>query len=310
MKGFWYAGGESWGSETGAASAEVGTLAQEVSIRAKLRTESRRNGSSGSSGRGSAVAARAVGGLALLVLAVVWLYTTLSFLGTSPARAAGAGSPPSLPPPNLPGTPPGGGQPILSVTPIPCGSNGMNGPLTVSGTVDGLSYSVSLSAGTFSCQDPLELVVTSCNLAALGNEGFPGYTPYACLGYYVVDMVSGLMVSPPWNPPVCETLAGPQVQPPPRNLFTLYVFSNGTWQQTQSVQANQASSCQNGPAYVSLLAQNIASTTAVVPGATPQTGQPVLGEEVGAGLLIAAGIAGLVGLFFARRRRARSSGEG
>jgi hypothetical protein len=230
----------------------------------------------------------------LIVSLLMAIVGTLMVGGVS--FAAGNGSVP-LPPPNLT-LPPGGGTSILQVQPLTPGV-----PLVATGSVDGLQYKVSVPALTFATStDPLELVITSCSLQALGNAGFNGYTPYACIGVYVVDLVTGQALTGPYNPAVNVLLSGSAIQPPTSNLAAVYDFSSAKWVQTSGNTYGSFNTNETSPDYYILLAQNIVPTS-TIPGATPQTGKPFLGEEIAGSVLVVAGLVGL-GLFIWNRRRA------
>lgn len=231
-----------------------------------------------------------LGGAAGLVALILW---------SSVAFAAGNGYVP-IPPPNLT-PPPGGNTNILQIKPLTPGA-----PLTLSGTVDGLTYNINVPALTFaSSTDPLEVVVTSCSLQALGNAGFNGYTPYACIGVYVVDLVTGQALLGPYNPAISIALSGSAIEPPTGNLAAYYQFTSGKWVQLSGNSTGSFAVNETAADYYILLAQNIVPSS-TIPGATPQTGKPFLGEEIAGGILVAAGLVGLGLLIRSRRRSARS----
>jgi hypothetical protein len=215
---------------------------------------------------------------------------------TSGAQAAGSGSVP-LPPPGMV-FPPGGGTPILTVQPITPGQ-----PLVVTGTVDGVQYTITIPATTFqNSTDPLELVVTSCSLQSIGNAGFNGYTAYACIGAYVVDEVTGQTVPGPFSPAFSMTLVGSAIEPSTQNIFAIFNPNNSSWSQISGNTTGSAQASITNDSYFALLVQNT-TPVSTIPNATPQTGKPFLGEEVGAGILLGAGLIGVGFLFYARRRR-------
>jgi hypothetical protein len=235
--------------------------------------------------------------LKLLMLAFLGSIVTILLVSGELAYAAGSGSVP-LPPSNLT-PPPGGGNLIVSIHPLTPGQ-----PLYITGSVDGLTYNVSVPALAFATEtDPLELVVTSCSLQSLGNAGFNGYTPYACIGVYVVDLVTGQALSGPYSPTISIQLSGTTITPPLSNILAQYIFSNSSWTRITGNTTGAVTISESSPDYYILLAQNT-TPVSTVPSATPSTGKPFLGEEIAAGILI---LAGLVGILLVARQRRKSA---
>ncbi len=215
-------------------------------------------------------------------------------VGSGLAVAAGTGGYGSLP---IPSNPPGFGT-VLQTQPVTPGQQ--LGPIT--GTIDGVNYSITVPANTFSSStDSLELVVTTCSLSSVGSAGFAGYSAYACIGVAVYDLTTNQKVNGPFNPPFTLTLSG-NILAPSANLLVTYDATNNTWVQLPSQATSVTVSIAQDPDFA-LLAQTSTPSSTIAGATSPQTGKPFVGEAIGAGVLLIAGAGTAILLIKSRKRQ-------
>ncbi|NNN22413.1 MAG: hypothetical protein HKL80_10490 [Acidimicrobiales bacterium] len=230
-------------------------------------------------------------GVAIALAIGVFLVST-----STVANAAGTGYPgPTTTTPS--GAP---GFNILQVQQVSPGS-----PFTYTFTDQGVSFVITIPAATFSSQtDTIDLVVTSCTPSSLGNAGYAGYSAAVCIGFYVEDVTTNTEIAGPYSPAISFDWTASSIQPPNSDLLTQYNSSTGQWDQISGNQSGGVTLSVGSPSQFALLAQVNTAPSTIAGGTTPQTGKPFLGEEVGAGVLLLAGVSTVVLLARSRKRNA------
>jgi hypothetical protein len=193
------------------------------------------------------------------------------------------------------------------VNEVSINTTGLNTTLT--GTITTTSGStitinITLPGGDFNgVTDSYELILSTCASPTADVTGISGYTAYACFGVEILDTTTDTVYETALSSPMTLTGSGASILASPANILSEYDFTTSTW---GAITGNLAGGINiniaSDPDFA-LLAQSTTSTTGTVAGATTATtGKPFIGEEVGAGVVLMAGLLG-VGLLVKSKRK-------
>lgn len=225
-------------------------------------------------------------GLTALSLAAAAGIGGMTATAQASTRSVGQYGPP---PPSAP-APPGFSAVVTSVTIGPGG--GTVGPVVVNGA----DVTLTVPAGAF--PSPVQITLTSGDLATLGPAVFAGYNVVTAVGVQV--QLNGAAYPGTFLMPLTLTVRGSGI-----TSASVVTTWNGA-----SLATYSAATTASGVATVSFdsdpdfaVLSPVTTVAKPVPSATvPVTGKPLVGEGILAGVLFAAGLGGL-GL--SRRRKAR-----